>query len=245
MPLRDHFHSPLEENTSWEGFHGGWPMVIVQYLKKILPKGYVASPRVHFGAPIEVDVATYEKDAPSWAPRSDSNGNGGVTTMVWSPSKPTLRIESDARNPDEYEVLIHDTKKGRRLVAAVEIVSPSNKDRPESRRQFAAKCAELLRHGIAVSIVDIVTSRHANLYEELLKFLGEQDPASTREPAPIYATSCRWRIEEPKRLTEAWYHPLCVNEPLPTLPLWLSDTLAVPLDLEETYEKTRDDLSLE
>jgi hypothetical protein len=28
MALRDHFRSPLEDVTAWEGFHGGWPMVI-------------------------------------------------------------------------------------------------------------------------------------------------------------------------------------------------------------------------
>jgi hypothetical protein len=29
MPLRDHFRPPLDDLTSWEGFHGGWPMMIV------------------------------------------------------------------------------------------------------------------------------------------------------------------------------------------------------------------------
>ena len=33
----------------------------------------------------------------------------------------------------EYEVLIYDVERDRTLVAAVEIVSPANKDRPESR----------------------------------------------------------------------------------------------------------------
>lgn len=36
MPLRDHFRPPLDEIASWEGFHGGWPMVIVQQLRKVL-----------------------------------------------------------------------------------------------------------------------------------------------------------------------------------------------------------------
>ena len=47
MPLRDHFRPPLDDLTSWEGFHGGWPMVIVQQLGKKLPARYVAAPRVH------------------------------------------------------------------------------------------------------------------------------------------------------------------------------------------------------
>jgi hypothetical protein len=32
--------------------------------------------------------------------------------------------------------------------------------------------------------------------------------------------------------------PLSIGRPLPTLPLWLADDLAVPLDLEASYEET-------
>ncbi len=64
MPLRDHFRPPLDDLTSWEGFHGGWPMMIVLALKRKLPRRYVAAPRVHSGSLIEIDVATYEKDDP-------------------------------------------------------------------------------------------------------------------------------------------------------------------------------------
>jgi hypothetical protein len=57
--LRDHFRPPLDK-IAWEGFLGGWPMVIVQQLRKQLPAGYVAEPRVHSGSQIEIDVATFE-----------------------------------------------------------------------------------------------------------------------------------------------------------------------------------------
>jgi hypothetical protein len=35
---------------------------------------------------------------------------------------------------------------------------------------------------------------------------------------------------------ETWAHLLAVGRPLPTLPLWLADDLAVPLELEATYD---------
>jgi hypothetical protein len=35
---------------------------------------------------------------------------------------------------------------------------------------------------------------------------------------------------------ETWAHALALDQPLPTLPLWLSDNLAVPLELESSYE---------
>ena len=45
MPLRDHFRPPLDNRASWEGFHGQWPAVIVQHLRRKLPAGYIAGPR--------------------------------------------------------------------------------------------------------------------------------------------------------------------------------------------------------
>jgi hypothetical protein len=46
MPLRDHFHSPLDELRHWEGLHGGWPMMIVATLRPRLPPHYFAEPWV-------------------------------------------------------------------------------------------------------------------------------------------------------------------------------------------------------
>jgi len=66
MPLRDHFHPPLDDETAWESFHGGWPMMIVQRLNKILPSRYVSGPRIHLGAEIEIDAAAYEKTEPAF-----------------------------------------------------------------------------------------------------------------------------------------------------------------------------------
>ena len=86
----------------------------------------------------------------------------------------------DLPDQDEYEVRVYDTELERRLVAAVEIVSPGHKDRPESRRAFVAKCATLLRQDVSVSIVDIVTIRPFNFYAELLTFLGPGDLCPSR-----------------------------------------------------------------
>jgi hypothetical protein len=37
---------------------------------------------------------------------------------------------------------------------------------------------------------------------------------------------------------ETWTHALSIAGPLPTVPLWLADDRAVPLELEESYEET-------
>ena len=38
-------------------------------------------------------------------------------------------------------------------------------------------------------------------------------------------------------LLETWAGALTLGQPLPTMPLWLADNLAVPLELEESYEE--------
>jgi len=143
---------------------------------------------------------------------------------------------------DEYEVRIYDAKRGRQLVAAIAIVSPANKDRPEHRNVFVAKCAALLQKSVAVSIVDLVTTRHFNLYTELLTFIGANDPTMGADPPPIYAASCRWIRREKRSFLETWSNELAIGRPLPTLPLWLTEDRAVPLDLEQSYEQACHDL---
>lgn len=207
MPLRDHFRPPLDRKSSWEGVHGGWPMMIVAALVRKLPPQYVAEPRVHLGAMVEIDVAT-------------------------------LTIPADLPAQDEYEVRVYDTASGRRLVAAIEIVSPANKDRPDHRRAFVAKCAALLREQVSVVIVDLVTTRHFNLYHDLLELTDQTDPAFGVEPPSIYAVACRSAQPNGHWVLDAWFHPLVLGAPLPTLPLWLADDFAIPLELESSYEES-------
>jgi hypothetical protein len=54
----------------------------------------------------------------------------------------------------------------------------------------------------------------------------------------LYVVACRAvPPDEPGRL-ETWLAPLTVGAVLPVLPLWLETDLAMPLDLERSYETT-------
>lgn len=247
MPLRDHFRPPVSKQSSWQGFHAGWPMVIVQQLRKQLPPGYIAEPRVQLGTLIEVDVGALEsREVPRAGQSSgNENGNGGVATAVWTAADPVVAVETDPPDEYEYEVRIFDLERERRLVAAIELVSPANKDRPESRVAFVAKCAALLRKGVAVSIADLVTIRGFNLYGQMMTFIDHPDPTMSSEEPPIYAASCRWVTKGIRARLEAWSHALQVGQPLPSLPLWLSEERVVPLNLELSYEQACSDLWIE
>ncbi len=236
MPLRDHFEDP--NRRLWERIHGGWPMVMAQYLFRILPPRYHIAPQVHLGKYFEVDIAAYDRTAHGHGPTGADSTEGGLATAVWAPPKPTLTLETELPDPDEYEVRIYDAEDGQRLVAVIELVSPSNKDRPESRRAFVAKCAALLQQDVCVSIVDLVTVRQFNLYADLLDLLGRSDPAMG-PPAPhLYAVTVRRRNHRPRWTVDTWAHPMRIGDRLPTLPIWLADGEGAMLDLEATYEDT-------
>ena len=132
MPLRDHFRPPVSARSSWEGFHGMWPATMVQQLVRVLPGDYTAEPRVHLGSYFEIDVCTYEDDEPKAPKVSTQESSGSVATATWAPPQPTFTANAELADQYEYEVLVYDQSRGRLLVAAVEIVSPANKDRPET-----------------------------------------------------------------------------------------------------------------
>jgi hypothetical protein len=138
---------------------------------------------------------------------------------------------------DEYEIRVYDARHGRRLVAAIEIVSPSNKDHPESRRAFVDKVAALIERDVCVSVVDVVTIGQFNLYADLLERIGGTDPALGADPPGLYAVTVRGRHRVPDRLVfETWFYQMALGQPLPTLPIPLDGDLGVSLDLEMSYE---------
>jgi hypothetical protein len=232
MPLLDHFHPPISQRRHWSELHGWWPGEMARLLLKDLPAGFEAGPRFYLGSSLEVDVSVTERAGRSELP--DAGNAGGVATLP-SLDEP-YTVVADLLSDDLYEVRIYDTDRARTLVAAIEIVSPSNKDRPESRALFAWKCAAMLHEGVCVSIIDVVTDRHANLYVETLNQLKSTDHGLGQEPPTLYAVTMRARtISTRPQLIDSWYYPLSLGQPLPTLPLWLSPTLRIALPLEPSY----------
>jgi hypothetical protein len=233
MPLLDHFHPPLDEDLTGEELHAAWgPLLALTLNRRWLPSAFIAKGHTHVGAEVEVDVATFERGK---LPAGPLGNGGGVVTMpqVWAPPEPLLSMA--AIFPDTFEVRVFSTERGKRLVAAVELVSRGNKDRADKRRMFVAKCASYLSQGVSLVIVDIVTDRHFNLHNELLRWMNSPTAALLPDEAHLYATAYRpvLRGEEPQ--IDVWVERCGVGSPLPTMPLRLTGDLFVPLELEATY----------
>ena len=153
--------------------------------------------------------------------------------------KLTLTVVAELSEPDEYEVLIYDADRGRRLVAAIELVSPENKDRPGRREVFTGKVLGLMQQGVCVSIVDPVTIRQFNLCSDVLRVVGQTDSHLGAPPPETYAVTLRSRKQPKKQsLLDVWFYPMVVGQPLPTLPIWLTPELHVMLPLEPSYQET-------
>ena len=121
MPLRDHFRPPVWNQASWEGFHGGWPMMMVLDLAPKLPKGFAAEPRVHLGTSFEIDVCTFDKDGQGdWHSDPDPVPDGGVATATLAPPAPTLTVDIDL--PDQCVGVRCAHKTGMRQPFETEII---------------------------------------------------------------------------------------------------------------------------
>ena len=230
MPLRDHFHPPLKNIRHWEGIHSLWTAEIVRTLNRgILPDGCFAESQVHVGNQVEVDVATF-----SQAPANGSAG--GVAVATWAPPATTLVIP--AVFPDVFEIQVIRDFGGPTLVGVIELVSPGNKDRPEARQAFVAKCAAYLQQGVGLVVVDVVTERHANLHNELIRFLQQPEDFMLPATSLLYTTAYRPRRSQGNDEIELWLETLTLGQALPTMPLALRGVGAVPVDLDGTYQRT-------
>jgi hypothetical protein len=232
MPLLDHFRPPLFPKRSWESFHGNWITQLVGQLNmRPLPSRFIAEGDVHIGLSVVVDVATFESDQPS-----GDSPNGPVAVAVWAPPKPQIVAPVDLAALQTFELQVYDLESARRLVAAVELVSPGNKDRPESPRAFLDKCAVYLREGVSLAIVDVVTSRQHNFHAELMELLHTGEAAASAVNTDLYAVAYRVHPVGKRTEMEVWPNGLSLGQPLPTLPLWLTESFCVPLELEPAYQ---------
>jgi len=225
----DHFHPPLYPQRQWHSFHHAWAAVLAADLNERLPEFCYAEPNIQFG--IEIDVATWDQ------------GGAQLGQSTYEAPSPDRELNFSVMT-DSIEVQIFQPERRARLAAAIELVSPANKDRPAQRDAFVAKCRYYLQQEIALIIVDVVTDRTANLHEALLHSFGLECPPAER--AKLYATAYRAlpQGEEGDAKLAIWHRPLEIGAALPTLPLWVWDDCAIAVELDSTYQRTCHDIRI-
>lgn len=222
MPLLDHFRPPLLY-PPWTSVPGAWATTLAGRLNRGgMPARLNAVPLAKLGGGVEIDVAAVREFDAEWpGPRTG-----------WSPPSARAVAELEAPGGDTFEVQVFYDDGERTLVAAVELVSPGNKDRPSAIAAFASKCAAYLLGRVSVAVVDVATVRHGDLHAAILREMNLSPGELLPRPAPLFAASYRGVTEADRLRLEIWAEPLAAGAAIPTIPLWLGPDLAVPLELE-------------
>src|SRR5207253_7613802 len=116
---------------------------------------------------------------------------GGVATAVWAPARPRLAALVDFSRVHGVAVHVFQDQGGPQLRAAIELVSPANKDRPRSRLTFAAKCVGYLERGVAIVVLDTITHKHASLHADITQTLEATADLAWEAPSNLYAIAYR------------------------------------------------------
>src|SRR5207253_2233377 len=149
-------------------------------LGELVPSEFYVQESMKLGGGLEIDIATIRTP-------SGQNGAGTPLRSAWQP--PTPAVTGPAVFPDRFEVLVFRDFGGRQLVAAIELISPGNKDEPATREAFAAKVVSYLHEAVSVLIVDVVTERRANLHDEIIRVMRLPDDFRLPPEPELYAAS--------------------------------------------------------
>jgi hypothetical protein len=232
MPLHD-----WANEDWWENFHDFWIFRLAEHIHPLLPEGY----RVYIGSYSRVGLAL--------AARPDL---GVAAPVRMAPTNGTGKAPASIELAPDEEVTVGTIEPQKALyvqyrgmmVAAVEIVSPRNKDRASGRAEAVARYAGYLHGQIHLMLLDLLPRPEGFSFSDAIA-------AELKIPnQPHLAPPCAvvYRVGEPAAVggsqLAVWRRPLTVGQPLPTLPLPLSLDRYVRVDLEATYTRAAADAYL-
>jgi hypothetical protein len=223
MPLHD-----WRDDRGWNSLHIVWQNQLLDWIQPKLPDGY----RAYLGS-----VPALTIDAPNgrpdlgvrrWEPEKSSSTNGTSTESFPEPDTETVAVfELDP------QIALHIDFHGQ-LIAAIEIVSPRNKDRVDARERYLGRYVGYLRQGVHLMLIDLLPRPVGfSFADSIAGNLALEQP-----PCPVpFAMSYRVGESVPQgTLVGIWRRPMTIGEVLPTLPLALSISLPpISIDLEHTY----------
>ncbi|MBX9582732.1 MAG: DUF4058 domain-containing protein [Gemmataceae bacterium] len=226
MPMHDWTRVPPNE---YHTFHVLWLGRLVEALNSgILPAGY--------GALADYTAPPYVPDVVTL---STGPGPGRAERAGRAPAaRPVATLTADEvvkkRPPGGRRRVTIQQFPGRRVVAVIELVSPSNKAKKAEFADLVGKSVQLLLHGVHVFLIDPLppTRRdphglHAAVWKDLT---GKRSVPPAGKPLTLasYAALGNDRFL-------AFVEPTAVGDPLRPLPLFLTPELHVMAPLEETY----------
>jgi hypothetical protein len=180
--------------------------------------------------PVEPAVLAIDR---SWQKPSETNG--GVAVQP-APAARIVRRSSKEIYAGKANRIVIKHHVGR-TIAAIEIISPGNKDSRSALRNFVEKTIEFLQKGIHVLVVDVFppTPRdphgiHKAIWDEI-----EEEPFDFPEAKDRVLVSYQAGREK-----TAYIEPIAVGDLLPDMPLFLTSDMNVMVPLESSYQTAWD-----
>jgi hypothetical protein len=239
MPIHDWSRVP---SGLFHDFHQGWSVEIRNALNRgVMPEGYYAYIEQKTSM-VEERKRLYEPDlvAIEFESRSRSGKKPvrrGATATLETPRAHVIQelVESDdayyARKANRITI-----RRGLgKVVAAIEIVSPGNKDSEKSFEAFVENADAFLGNGIHLLIVDLFPPTPRDPQGVHKAIAAELSDVPFKLPAGKRRTVVSYRASDP---VTAFVEPVAVGDKLPSIPLFLTDDLHVPVPLESTYTAT-------
>ena len=225
MPLHD-----WTDERGWDSVHPFWLAYLVEWVQPRLPEGYKA----FLGGVPALTVAS-------------GNGKPDVSVRQWAPLPAAEAVTADTAvlEPDleasvafrlDPQPAVHVDFHGR-LIAAIEIVSPRNKDRADAKETYGNRYLGYLRLGVHLMLVDVLPRPRGYSFSDVItSSLGIELPPLPPPFAAAYRVGEVVPVgDDVGSLMGLWRRPLRIGQPLPTLPLPLSVHRAIVIDMEETY----------
>jgi hypothetical protein len=237
--LLDHFHPPLTLHHKWTSFYHMWACQIAAALNSILPDRWYAAPHVQFS--VEIDDVVFDSQQHGTLSQVETGDEPWTLAADWTVPAPTAVLDF-AMSSDAVGVQVFSTSEGPIVAGVIELVSPANKDRPESRDAFVSKCETYLQDGIGLVIADIVAGAPTSLHYQLMSRLGTNYASDLG--SAMYAVSYRPAGPKENPHLQLWESPLQFGESLGEIPFPLKRGPCLKLDLNETYIRTCSALKL-
>ncbi len=209
--------NPHLEGDLWTSFHALFVPEMIRLLNPLLLPRYIALAQRYqiMDSPDEIAIAP-ESTYPDVG--IASTGERAASRVVSGVLEAPVQLDTVVAKPyPQLSIDIRDTR-NRRLITAIEIMSPANK-RGQGRRKYLRKRQRLLQSSAHLMEIDLLRGgRRVPMVQPL-------------PPAPYYVFLSRAQ-KRPK--TDIW--PIAAEEPLPTVPIPLqAGDDDVPLNLQEAF----------
>lgn len=225
MPLHD-----WTDDRGWDSVHQLWINSLLFWLQDHLPSGYRAYLGSAPGLTIAADAGRLGVAVRAWPSNASDAPQRPNGSLVQGPEPD---FQSVALLYPEPQAAVHVVLRGQ-LIAAIELVSPRDKDRPTSREFYRNRYLGYLWSGVHLMLIDV--HRRPSGFSFVEAMAAE---LHCKLPVGLPPHVVSWNVGGPTpeggQFLDGWYRQLSVGQPLPSVPLALTPEGSLPIDLESTY----------